>query len=148
MYYMLLQKGKKKGAITVGAGTSGQVAACGRVASAGGGSGSTAGKGNGATGRGNGATGTGSVAGGNGASSSGGGASRKAKVVMVPTIEKVIERIAAKKQKKIIIIIKKKKISDEYVFILKQLCWYGIYYKTIKFIMYLVRTLLVFYLFC
>ena len=98
MYYMLLQKGKKKGAITVGARTSGQVAACGRVASTGGGSGSTAGKGNGATGRGNGATGTGSVAGGNGASSSGGGASRKAKVVMVPTVEKVIERIAAKKE--------------------------------------------------
>ncbi|GMY34089.1 hypothetical protein FCV25MIE_29331 [Fagus crenata] len=108
------KKGKKKGAITVGVGTSGQVASCGRVASAGGGSGSTARKGNGATdgatGRGNGATGTGSVTGGNGASSSGGGASRKAKVVMVPTVEKVIERIAAKKQEK------KKIVMNMYLF--------------------------------
>ena len=36
MYYMLLQKGKKKPDVTVGAGTSGQAAVCGRLASAGG----------------------------------------------------------------------------------------------------------------
>ena len=90
---MLLQKGKKKGVVTVGAGTSGQAAACGRLASAGGGSGSLAG-------RGNGAIGTGNAAGDNGASSIGGGASRKAKVVVVSTVEKAMERIATKKQKK------------------------------------------------
>ena len=71
MYYMLLQKDKKKGVVTVGAGTSGQAAACGRLASAGGGSGSADGATSSAAGKGNGATGTGSVAGGNGASSSG-----------------------------------------------------------------------------
>ena len=94
---MLLQKGKKKGAVTVGVGTSVQVAACGRVASACGGSGSAGGVSGSAARRGNGATGTGSVVGGNGASSSGGGASRKAKVVVVLTVEKAMERIAAKK---------------------------------------------------
>ncbi|GMY19741.1 DEK carboxy-terminal domain protein [Fagus crenata] len=103
--FSIREKGKKKGVVSVGAGTSGQVAACGKVASASGGSGSVAGKGNGATddatGRGNGATGTGGAAGGNGTSSSGGGASRKAKVVMVPTVEKAMERIVDKKQKKI-----------------------------------------------
>ncbi|GMY12308.1 MuDR family transposase [Fagus crenata] len=104
-------KGKKKGAVTVGAGTSGQAVACGRLASAGSGSGSAgsatgsvARRGNGTTGSaagsGNGATTTGSAVGGNGASSSGGGASRKAKVVVVPTVEKAMVRIAAKEQKK------------------------------------------------
>ena len=39
----------------------------------------------------------------------------------------------------------RKNISDEYVFIIKQLCWYGIYYKKISFIMYLVRTVLIFF---
>ena len=77
----------------MGARTSGQAAACGRLASAGGGSGSLAG-------RGNGAIGTGNDAGDNGASSIGGGASRKAKVVVVSTVEKAMERIATKKQKK------------------------------------------------
>ncbi len=81
---MLLQKGKKKGAVIVGAGTSGQAAACGRLASAGGATGSASG----ATGS-VGATGTGAAA--------GGGASRKAKVVVVATVEKAMARIAAKK---------------------------------------------------
>ena len=106
MYYMLLQKGKKKstitmsvgtskkGAVTVGVWTSGQAAACGRLASAGGATGSAGGatgSASGATGS-IGATGTGVAA--------GGGASRKAKVVVVPTVEKAMTRIAAKKQKK------------------------------------------------
>ena len=89
MYYMLLQKGRKKcaitmsagtskkGAIIVGARTSGQAATCGRLASAGGV--------------------TGSAAGGNGVSLSGSGASRKAKVVVVPTVKKAMVRIVAKK---------------------------------------------------
>ncbi|GMY19127.1 hypothetical protein FCV25MIE_14366 [Fagus crenata] len=98
---MLLQKGKKKNVVTVGAGTSGQAIACGRVVSAGGRSGSAVGRGNGATDgatrRGNGAIGTGGVVGGNGASSSGGGASRKGKVVVVPIVEKAMKRIVAKK---------------------------------------------------
>ncbi|GMY08613.1 hypothetical protein FCV25MIE_03852 [Fagus crenata] len=64
-------KGKKKGAVTVGARTSGQAAACERLASAGGGSGSADGATSNAARKGNGATRTGSAAGGNGASSSG-----------------------------------------------------------------------------
>ena len=82
MYYMLLQKGKKKGAVTVGVGTSAVVW--------GGASrkakvvmvpiGSTS------------ATRTGAAAEGD--------ASRKAKIVVVPTVEKAMTRIAAKKQKK------------------------------------------------
>ena len=87
MYYMLLQKDKKKfavtlgastsknGVVTVGVGISNQAAACGRLSSAGDATDSVGG-----------ATGT--------------GASRKAKVVVVPTVKKAITRIAAKKQKK------------------------------------------------
>ena len=120
MYYMLLQKGKKKGTVTVGAGTSGQAAACGRVASACGGSGSAGGVSGSVAGRGNGATVTGSAAGGNGVSSSGGGASRKAKVVVCQQLKKPWKELQPRSRKN---------ISDEYVFIIKQLCWYGIYYK-------------------
>ncbi|GMY31963.1 hypothetical protein FCV25MIE_27205 [Fagus crenata] len=77
----------KKGAITVGVGTSGQAATCGRLASADGAIGSASGVTSSV-----GATGTGTAA--------GGGASRKAKVVVVPIVEKAMTRTAAKKQKK------------------------------------------------
>ena len=71
----------------MGAGSSGQAAACERLASAGGVTGIASGATDIA-----GATRTGAAA--------GGGASRKAKVVVVPTVEKAMTRIAAKKQKK------------------------------------------------
>jgi hypothetical protein len=116
MYYMLLQKGKKKsavtlgartsknGAVTVSAGTSDQATACGRLSSAGGATGTAGATGTGTVARTVSAAGTGATTGigaavGTGAAA-GGGASRKAKVVVVPTVEKVMTRIATKKQKK------------------------------------------------
>ncbi|GMY31961.1 hypothetical protein FCV25MIE_27203 [Fagus crenata] len=78
----------KKGVVTVGAGTSGQAAACERLASASGATGNVGGATSNA-----GATGTDAAV--------GSGASRKAKVVVMPTVEKAMTRIAAKKQKKL-----------------------------------------------
>uniref|UniRef100_A0A2N9J415 Transposase MuDR plant domain-containing protein n=1 Tax=Fagus sylvatica TaxID=28930 RepID=A0A2N9J415_FAGSY len=94
----------KKGVVTVGAGTSGQATACGRLSSAGGATGTAGATGTGTVARTVSAAGTGATTGigaavGTGAAA-GGGASRKAKVVVVPTVEKVMTRIATKKQKK------------------------------------------------
>uniref|UniRef100_A0A2N9J5M7 CCHC-type domain-containing protein n=1 Tax=Fagus sylvatica TaxID=28930 RepID=A0A2N9J5M7_FAGSY len=79
----------KKGAVTVDAGTSGQATASKVVVVPTGSAGVTSSVG---------ATGTGAAAG-TGATA-GGDASRKAKVVVVPTVEKAMTRIATKKQKK------------------------------------------------
>uniref|UniRef100_A0A2N9IJF0 Transposase MuDR plant domain-containing protein n=1 Tax=Fagus sylvatica TaxID=28930 RepID=A0A2N9IJF0_FAGSY len=81
-------KGKKKSVVTVGAGTG---VAAGTVTGAAAGIGTAA-----ATGTVAAATGTSVAA---GTAAAGGAASKKAKVVVVPTVEKAMTRIAAKKQK-------------------------------------------------
>ena len=97
LYVVKLQMGKKKGVGTnAGGGASGSVSAgtYGRGTSASGGVyGRVASATGGASGRGTGASGSG------GTSANGGGASRKAKVMVVPTVQKVMERIAAKTKK-------------------------------------------------
>uniref|UniRef100_A0A2N9GGE9 MULE transposase domain-containing protein n=1 Tax=Fagus sylvatica TaxID=28930 RepID=A0A2N9GGE9_FAGSY len=94
---MTIKMGKKKGVGTnAGGGASGSASAgtYGRVTSASGGVyGRVASATSGASGRGTGASASG------GTSANGGGASRKAKVMVVPTVQKAMERIAVKTKK-------------------------------------------------
>ena len=84
MYYMLLQKGKKKSGGAAGAGIAGTVAG-----SVGTGAGTASGS-----------AGTARTVSESAGTVGRGAASKKTKVVVVPTVEKAMTRIAVKKQKK------------------------------------------------